>query len=52
MQDTRYRAFGAWVLASASELAVTEVEVVETKASFLAWYNWRRNDPFYCNYNR
>ncbi len=52
MQGTRYRAFRAWALASASELAVINVEVVKTVASFLAWYNRRRSDPFCCNYSR
>ncbi len=39
MQDTHCRAFGAWALASASELAVTDVEVAKTAASFLARCN-------------
>ncbi len=35
MQGTRYRALGAWALALASELAVTNVKVAETAASFM-----------------
>ncbi len=39
MQDTRYRAFRAWARASASELAVTNLEVAKIVPSFLARYN-------------
>ncbi len=52
MQGTHCKAFGAWALASASELAVTDVEVAETAASFLAWCNRRRSNPFCYNYSR
>ncbi len=52
MQGTRCRAFGVWALALASVLAVNDVEVVETTASFLARYNWRRSDLFCYNYSR
>ncbi len=47
MQGTRCR---GQILAS--KLAVTDVEVAETAASFLAWYNRRRSDPFCYNYSR
>ncbi len=36
MQATRYRAFKVWTLVSAFELAVINVEVAKTTASFLA----------------
>ncbi len=39
-------------LCKASELGVIDVEVVETTASFLAWYNRRHSSPFYYNYNK
>ncbi len=35
MQSTCYKASGVWVLASASKLVVTNIEVVKTTASFL-----------------
>ncbi len=43
MQSTLYKT---------SELAITNVEVVETVASFLTRYNQRHRDPFYYNYNK
>ncbi len=51
MQGTRYRASGAWALVSASELAVTDVEVGETAASFLARCTPWSSGPSYCNYS-
>lgn len=36
----------------ASKLAITNVEIAETAASFLAQYNRRHNDLFCYNYNR
>ncbi len=39
-------------LCKASKLAVTDVEIAETAASFLAQYNRRHSDPFCYNYYR
>ncbi len=52
MQGTRCKASGAWALASASKLAITDVEVAKTVASVLAQCNLWSSGPFYCSYSR
>ncbi len=43
MQSIHYKAF---------KLAVTDVEVAETTAIFLAWDIYEHDDLFYYSYNR
>ncbi len=52
MQGTRYRDSGAYALTSASKLAVTDVEVAKTTASFLARCNPWSSGPSYCSYSK
>ncbi len=52
MQGTRYRASGTLALVSIFELAVTNVEVVKTAASFLPWCNFWSSGLSYYSYSK
>lgn len=52
MQKIYYRVFRTYALTLTIELAVTNIQVAKTAASFQTIYNFWNNNISYYNYNR